>query len=65
MKETIKYRGVKPATIVTVLEGNGKDVPLELVQYVIVFENVGGMERQITLGKVVPLTEEEKSYFTP
>lgn len=54
-KEPIKYRGVRTGLIVGVLEGNGTDIPYELIEYVI----VGGQ----TLGKIVPLTPEERALF--
>lgn len=57
------YRGVRPATLVSVIEGDGKDVPFHTVDYVVVFDVGDGIQRQITLGKVVPLTEEEVSFF--
>lgn len=62
-EQIIKYRGVKPANIVSVLEGDGKDFPFEIVTYVLGYELVDGIMRQITLGKILPLTEKERSYF--
>lgn len=54
--KTQNYRGVKPATLVKVLEGDGtiKD-PYTEVNYVIVYEYVENEIRQITLGKVVEI----------
>ena len=65
MKNKIQnYRGIKPANTLCVLEGNGtEESPYQNVIYVIVYEMVGGMERLVTIGKVVPLTEEEKKNF--
>ena len=57
------YRGIKPAEIITVLEGDGEKIPFDTTQYVIGYENVAGITRMITLGKLVPLTEEEKDWF--
>lgn len=58
------YRGVKPAHIVVVLEGNGtKEHPWKEEQYVIAYENYGGISRLTTIGKIIPLTEEEKTNF--
>lgn len=63
-EKIMKYRGVIPATIVHILEGDGTpDFPYEEVKYVIVFENVGGVQRQATIGKIVALTDEEKYNF--
>lgn len=63
MTEIKKYRGVRPASLIRVLEGNGVDIPYEEVDYVIVFQGVAGLERQTTLGKVVPLTPDEIESF--
>lgn len=53
-----KYRGVKPATLVTVLEGKGtEEDPYQEVNYVITTEQICGLTRQVTLGKVVALEE--------
>lgn len=61
-KENItRYRGVYPATIVSVLEGDGDRYPYDEVDYVVVHNPVMGNSK--TLGKVVPLTEEEKKGF--
>lgn len=57
------YRGVKPVEIVSVLEGNGKDIPFKVVEYVIGYEETAGVTRMKTLGKIVPLTEEERKWF--
>ena len=62
-KKTQNYRGVYPAEVVCVLEGNGDDIPFEQVQYVLRFKQVGGISRAETVGKVVPLTEEEQKWF--
>ena len=60
---TQHYRGVRPATLVRVLEGTGESSsPYGEVDYVIAFERVQGIERMVTIGKVVPLTEEESRY---
>lgn len=58
------YRGVRPATLVSIKEGDGTpENPAHIVDYVTVFEEVAGLMRERTLGKVVPLTEEEKSWL--
>lgn len=63
-KKYINYKGVKPATIVTVAEGDGSiGNPYRTTDYVLMFENVQGIQRQITYGKIVPLTEEELDSF--
>lgn len=52
-KKLTRYRGVRPATLVRVCEGDGtEERPYEEVDYVIVHENVAGLTRQKTLGKV-------------
>lgn len=57
MDQNLNYRGVKPATLVKVLEGKGtKDSPYQEVDYVIVYENIEGIVRQVTVGKVVPFS---------
>lgn len=58
------YRGVRPAEIITVIEGNGtKEAPFQTVRYVITFTSVGGVNRMETIGKIVDLTEEERNWF--
>ena len=58
------YRGVRPATLVSIKEGDGThENPAHIVDYVTVFEEVAGLIRQLTLGKVVPLSEEERSWL--
>lgn len=58
------YRGVQPATIVNVMEGDGtEENPARVAQYVIMFENVAGVQRQKTLGTIMPLTNEEESWL--
>lgn len=58
------YRGVRPATVVVVKEGNGtEESPYKEVEYVIGFAEVCGIQRQITLGKITKLTQEEESWF--
>ncbi len=47
------YRGIRPASVITVLEGEGtNNSPYEEVHYVVVIEEVCGIPRPITLGKV-------------
>lgn len=61
-KQTSNYRGIRPAMLVNVLEGNGTvDAPYHKVEYVIVYQEINGIVRQITLGKVAYLTDEEKN----
>jgi hypothetical protein len=57
MKEfNTNYRGIKPASIVTVLEGNGtEDSPFTEVLYVIIMQDVRGLIRPVTIGKVTEL----------
>lgn len=63
-KKIQNYRGIRPAEIVVVLEGNGTtEYPYEEVKYVVEFEHVAGIRRMRTLGKVVNLTEEERNWF--
>lgn len=60
----MNYRGVRPATIIRILEGNGTEKnPYKNDDYVIQFEMINGIQRQITIGKITPLTEEEKKLF--
>lgn len=64
MKENIQnYRGVFPAEVVIVLEGNGKDIPFQEVQYVMRYKIVCGVGRLETIGKVQSLSEKEKAWF--
>ena len=52
------YRGIRPASIVIVLEGEGTiDSPYNEVEYVIVMEEIHGIIRPVTIGTVTPLTE--------
>lgn len=61
---TQHYRGTQPAVIVNVLEGNGtEEYPSQIVRYVLQVEEVGGISRPVTIGKIVPLTEEEKLWY--
>ncbi len=60
----MNYRGIQEANIVNVLEGKGTpDSPYEQVRYVVAFQNVGSIDRLITLGKIVELTEAERRMF--
>ena len=60
----MRYKGIRPASIVTVSEGNGtEENPYQYVQYVVTMESVCGLSRPITLGKLQELTAEEKSEF--
>lgn len=60
----MNYRGIRPANLVTVLEGNGTpERPYQNVTYVLAYQDVEGLERLVTLGKLVPLTEEERGNF--
>lgn len=54
----MNYRGVKKATLISVLEGDGKNVPFEIIDYVLV-ETIGG--DPVTYGKVVKLSPEEQN----
>lgn len=56
------YRGVQQATIVNVKEGDGtREDPAIVTKYVILFDGLAG--RDITVGKIVPLTDEELTWF--
>lgn len=57
----MNYRGIKPAHIVTVLEGKGtEESPYMNQRYVLEWANDGGLK---TAGKLVELTEEERRNF--
>lgn len=60
----MNYKGIKPANIVTVLEGNGtKDEPFKNVKYILEYiDTIAGI-RLVTTGKLVELTEDEKKFF--
>ncbi len=62
MKKTIQnYRGVRPAQLVSVLEGEGvPESPYQIVEYVLLAKTDG---TYITHGKIVPLTEEERNWI--
>lgn len=62
-KNIQKYRGVRPAELVSVIEGDGAEYPYQEVTYVLSCTEINGLVRSITIGKIVPLTEEEKSWF--
>lgn len=50
------YKGVKPAEVVTVLEGDGSiEFPYTEVQYVLGYQDFNGFTRMVTLGKIVPV----------
>ncbi len=50
------YKGVRPALIVSVLEGSGTpEDPFHSVDYVIVNKDFAGFTRPYTLGRVEPL----------
>ena len=56
MNKTIRYRGVRPAEIITVLEGDGTpEEPFTEVEYVIAYVEMHGFVRSKTLGKIVPI----------
>lgn len=60
-KKIIKYRGVKTAFLVGVVEGDGtSDNPMNLTEYVLAVSKSGVMT---TLGKVVPLDENERQFI--
>ena len=60
----MNYRGIKPAEIITVLEGEGtRESPYTVVQYVVSYQQVSGFDRMYTVGKIVELTEKEKESF--
>lgn len=64
-KEVNNYRGTQPAILVNVLEGEGTpESPNQIVQYVLSIQDVAGIGRPVTIGKVVELTKEEKEAFT-
>ncbi len=54
----MNYRGILQASIVTVLEGDGKEIPYQEKMYVICPDTTGKL---VTIGTVTPLTEEEKT----
>lgn len=57
-KEIAKYRGVRPAHIITVCEGSGMtDSPMKLVDYVLLPTKEGHL---VSYGRVVELSEEQK-----
>lgn len=59
-----KYRGIKLAHIVAVLEGDGsKEYPYENVRYVLEYASVNGVGYLRTVGKITELTEEETKWF--
>lgn len=59
------YRGVRPAMLICVLEGDGTaENPYKEVQYAATISWEDGIDRPVTLGKLVPLTDEEKSWFS-
>ena len=56
MNKGIRYKGVRPAEIITVLEGDGTpEDPFTEVQYVIGYVEVNGLFRTKTLGKIIPV----------
>ena len=58
------YRGVRPAHIIEVCEGNGtQESPYEIVEYVVAYESFGGISRLTTLGKIQQLSDNERSFF--
>lgn len=52
-----KYRGVRIAHVVSVVEGDGKDTPFEEIEYVLIPTEQGYLK---TAGRMIPLTQEEK-----
>lgn len=63
-KQIQNYRGIKPAELVYVLEGDGSEGnPFKNEAYVVVWTNIDSVTRMKTLGKVAELTEEERSWF--
>ena len=65
MSKGTNYKGVRPAEIVAVLEGDGtQENPYRQTDYVLEHVVVDGFTRMITAGKIVPLTEEERRFFT-
>lgn len=57
MKKPINYRGIKQATLLAVVEGDGtNENPYKIVEYVVGFK--GGKVQ--TLGKLVQLSVEEQ-----
>lgn len=64
MEKLNNYRGVYPANIVTILEGDGTPGhSYENVRYVLGYKNTEAGIRLTTLGKMIDLTEEDKSVF--
>ena len=60
MKQNLEgnYRGIRPANIVTVLEGKGtEESPYRNVEYVVAYENISGFSRMVTVGKIIPISE--------
>ncbi len=59
-----KYRGIRPAEIVEVLEGDGtKENPYYIVSYVLEYQSINGFKRLTTAGKLAKLTDEERSFL--
>ncbi len=59
--QPVHYRGVKNAHLVGVLEGDGtEENPHIIVDYVLGVRNDGVL---VTLGKLQPLTDKEKSFI--
>lgn len=56
----IKYRGIRTALAIGVCEGDGADIPYQIVEYIVEQKN---NDTWITVGKVVPLSEEERSFI--
>ena len=59
-QNTQHYRGIRELIAVGVLEGNGKDIPYEVVEYLCETAADGGLT---TIGKVQPLTEKERGWL--
>lgn len=57
----INYRGIKIAHIICIIEGEGTvEQPMEQVDYVVSYADNGDL---VTLGKIVPLSKEERDMF--
>lgn len=62
--KTQRYRGTRPLQAIEVLEGDGtKDSPAQVVTYICQHEHTPGGIRLTTIGKLTPLTEEERVWF--
>lgn len=63
MTQTQHYRGIIPLMGVKVLEGDGDARPYQEVIYVLAEGSPIEGKKLATLGKLVPLTEEERKWL--